>query len=222
MYKIEELFDLKHTMAKEYLERVDYPWEALAGIGDLVIELGKNLDKSQYTQIKTNVWIHNTASVYGSASISGPTIIGPKSEIKHCAFIRGSVLIGENCVIGNSCEIKNAIIFDGTQIPHFNYVGDSIMGYKSHLGAGAITSNFKSDKRNIVVHDEEEDYETGIRKFGAMVGDYVEVGCNSVLNPGTIVGKNSVIYPLSSVRGIIPANSIYKDGNNIVTKIEAI
>lgn len=219
MYKIEDMLDLSHTMAKDYLREYEYPWEALGGIKELIIELGNRLDTKDYTQIKANVWVHNTAAVFGSAYIAGPTIIGARTEVRHCAFIRGSALIGEDCVIGNSCEIKNAIIFDGVQVPHYNYVGDSILGYKSHLGAGSITSNFKSDKKDIVVHDEEESFETGIRKFGAIVGDYVEVGCNSVLNPGTVIGRDTTIYPLSRVRGVIAANSIYKDENVIVTKI---
>ena len=221
MYKITELYDLDHTLAKTYLEKFEYPWEALAGIKELIIELGKKLNED-FVEVSENVWIHKDAKVYPSACIEAPTIIGANTEVRHCAFIRGSALIGENCVIGNSCELKNVIIFDNVQVPHYNYVGDSILGYYSHMGAGSITSNFKSDKREIVVHDLDENFITGRRKIGAMLGDYVEVGCNSVLNPGTVVGRNTNIYPVSRVRGTIPADSIYKDENTIVQKIADI
>ena len=184
----------------------------------MIIELGNKLDKNEYKQIKENVWVHNSATIFESAYIAGPCIIGANSEVRHCAFIRGSALVGENCVVGNSCELKNVILFDHVQTPHYNYVGDSILGYYSHMGAGSITSNVKSDKKLVVVHSSEENLETGLKKFGAMIGDYVEVGCNSVLNPGTVIGKNSNVYPLSRVRGLIPENSIYKDEGNVVEK----
>lgn len=216
--KITDLFDLSHTAAADYLTHFTYPWEALKGISNLIIELGSSLDPDEYDNPSENVWIHKTAKVFPSAYIGAPCIIGAGTEIRHCAFIRGSALIGENCVIGNSAELKNVIIFDNVQTPHYNYVGDSILGYKSHMGAGSITSNVKSDKTNVVIKNGEESLETGIKKIGAMLGDYVEVGCNSVLNPGTIVGRNSNIYPTSCVRGVIPSDSIYKVGGIIIKK----
>ncbi len=216
--KITDLFDLSHTAAADYLSHFTYPWEALKGISNLIIELGSSLDPDEYDNPSENVWIHKTAKVFPSAYIGAPCIIGAGTEIRHCAFIRGSALIGENCVIGNSAELKNVIIFDNVQTPHYNYVGDSILGYKSHMGAGSITSNVKSDKTNVVIKNGEESLETGIKKIGAMLGDYVEVGCNSVLNPGTIVGRNSNIYPTSCVRGVIPSDSIYKVGGIIIKK----
>ncbi|MBO5319451.1 MAG: UDP-N-acetylglucosamine pyrophosphorylase [Ruminococcus sp.] len=218
--KITDLFDLSHTAAAEYLSRFTYPWEALKGISNLIIELGNSLDPDEYDNPSENVWIHKTAKVFPSAYIGSPCIIGAGTEVRHCAFIRGSALVGENCVIGNSVELKNVIIFDNVQTPHYNYVGDSILGYKSHMGAGSITSNVKSDKTNVVIKNGEESLETGIKKIGAMLGDFVEVGCNSVLNPGTIVGRNSNIYPTSCVRGVIPADSIYKVGGTIAAKIK--
>lgn len=218
MYSTNNLLDLDHTLAKDYLSKYQYPWEALSGIKEEIIKIGKSLPKEEYDEVSENVWIHKTANVFKSAYIASPCIIGPNSEVRHCAFIRGSALVGENCVVGNSCELKNVIIFDNVQVPHYNYVGDSILGYKSHMGAGSITSNVKSDKTLVVVKDENEKVETGIKKFGAILGDNVEVGCNSVLNPGTVVGRNTNIYPLSRVRGVIPANSIYKDSDNIVDK----
>ncbi len=217
MYKTEELLDLEFTMAKDYLSGFDYPWKALSGIGDMICELIKSLDKSEYVEIKENVWAHKSAKIYESAYIEGPCIIGEGSEIRHCAFIRGKALIGKNCVVGNSCELKNVILFDHVQVPHFNYVGDSILGYYSHMGAGSITSNVRSDKTLVKVHGE-QDIETGLKKFGAIVGDYVEVGCNAVLNPGTVVGRHSMIYPTSCVRGVIKENSIYKDTKEIIEK----
>ena len=210
--EIKELFDLNHTIAKNYLSQFKYPWEALKGIKDLIIELGSKLDKNEFNEVKPNVWIHKTAKVFESAYIGEYTIIGKNTEVRHSAFIRGSALIGDSVVIGNSVEVKNAIIFDNAEVPHFNYVGDSILGFHAHMGAGAITSNIKSDKKNIVIHNEGNDIKTDLRKIGAFLGDNVEVGCNSVLNPGTIVGKNTNIYPLSNVRGVISANSIYKNG----------
>ena len=218
MYKTKNLFDLEHSLAGEYLSQFEYPWEALKGIKEMIIELGNELDKNEYKQIKEDVWVHNTATIFESAYIAGPCIIGANSEVRHCAFIRGSALVGENCVVGNSCELKNVILFDHVQTPHYNYVGDSILGYYSHMGAGSITSNVKSDKKLVVVHSDEENLETGLKKFGAMIGDHVEVGCNSVLNPGTVIGRNSNVYPLSRVRGLIPENSIYKDEGNVVEK----
>lgn len=220
MYTTKNLFDLNHTIAKEYLEKYDNPWEALPGIKELIIELGKNLNKEEYKEVKPNVWIHNSAQVFDSAYLGEPCIIGPNTEIRHCAFIRGSALVGENCVVGNSVELKNVILFDNVQVPHYNYVGDSILGYKSHMGAGSITSNVKSDKELVVIHDGDENIETGIKKFGAMLGDNVEVGCNSVLNPGTIIGRNSSIYPTSCVRGVVPENCIYKTAAGTVVEKE--
>lgn len=219
MYKINDLYDLKHTKAADYLSNFEYPWEALKGIKEFIIELGKSLD-DEYEEVEENVWVHKTATVFKSAYLGAPCIIGANTEVRHCAFIRGSALVGENCVIGNSVELKNVIIFDNVQVPHYNYVGDSILGYKSHMGAGSITSNIKSDRTLIKIKNREtgEVIETGLKKIGAMLGDNVEVGCNSVLNPGTIIGRNTNIYPTSCVRGEIKANSIFKDLNNIVEK----
>ena len=210
MYTIKELYDLDHTMAKEYLESFTYPWEALAGIKNLIIALGEKLDPNEYDEVKEHVWIHKSATVFDSAYIGAPCIIGANTEVRHCAFIRGSALVGEDCVVGNSCELKNVILFDHVQTPHYNYVGDSILGYYSHMGAGSITSNVKSDKKLVVVHNKEENIETGLKKFGAMLGDHVEVGCNSVLNPGTVIGRNSRVYPTSCVRGVLPEGHIWK------------
>ena len=216
MYKTTDLLDLDHTIAKDYLKKYEYPWLALNSIKDIIIELSKNLG-SEYKQIKENVWVHETAKIYESAYLAGPCIIGANTEVRHCAFVRGNVLVGENCVVGNSCELKNVILFDNVQTPHFNYVGDSILGYKSHMGAGAITSNVRADKALVKVHAE-EDIETGLKKFGAILGDYVEVGCNAVLNPGTVLGRSSMIYPTSCVRGVVKDNHIYKDTNEIISK----
>ena len=217
MYKINDLYDLTHSQAKDYLSKYEYPWQALKGIKDFIIELGETLG-DEYQEVNEHVWIHKDAKVFDSAYIGSPCIIG--AEVRHCAFIRGSALVGENCVIGNSVELKNVIIFDNVQVPHYNYVGDSILGYKSHMGAGSITSNVKSDKTLVVVKDRfnHEEIETGLKKMGAMLGDYVEVGCNSVLNPGTVIGRNSNIYPLSRVRGVVLENSIFKELNDIVEK----
>ncbi len=216
----QELFDLSHSIAGEYLKQFTYPWEALKGIEKFIIELGNTLSPDEYDNPKENVWIAKDAKVFESAYIGAPCIIDHGAEVRHCAFIRGGAIIGKNSVFGNSCEIKNSIIFDDAQTPHYNYVGDSILGWHSHMGAGSITSNVKSDRSNIVVKCGKEIVETGRYKIGAMLGDYVEVGCNSVLNPGTIVGKNTNIYPLSRVRGVIMNNSIFKDEHNIVLKEE--
>ena len=213
-----ELFDLSHTKAAPLLEKTEYPWEALGGIAEFILALGPTLPAEDYEHPAEDVWIAKSAAVFPSAYVKGPCIIGPGSEVRHCAFIRGSALVGENCVVGNSTELKNVILFDNVQVPHYNYVGDSILGYKAHMGAGSITSNVKSDKTLVVVKDGAEKIETGRKKFGAMLGDRAEVGCNSVLNPGTVVGPDSSIYPVSCVRGVIPKNSIYKSKDDIVTK----
>lgn len=218
MYKTKELYSLDKSLAGEYLSQFEYPWQALKGIKELILELGGKLDKNEYDEISENVWVHKSVKIAPTAYIGAPCIIGKDTEVRQCAFIRSAALIGENCVIGNSTEVKNAIIFDSVQVPHFNYVGDSILGYKSHLGAGAVTSNVKSDKSLVKVKTADGVIETGLKKFGAMVGDNVEVGCNSVLNPGTVIGKNSNVYPLSSVRGAVPENSIFKNQQNIVLK----
>ena len=216
MYTVSSLYDLSHTMAADYLRQFTYPWEALSGIKNLILELGKTLG-DDYTEVSDQVWVHKTAKVFPSAYLGAPCIIGPDTEVRHCAFIRGAALVGAGCVVGNSVELKNVILFDKVQVSHFNYVGDSILGYKAHMGAGSVTSNVKSDKSLVVVHTDPE-IPTGLKKFGAMLGDGVEVGCNSVLNPGTVVGKNSSIYPVSCVRGVVPADSIYKTGGTIVPK----
>ena len=216
--KITELYDLTHTIAADYLKGFTYPWEALKGIGNLIAGLGATLDKKQFTEVSANVWVHNSAKVAPTAYFGAPCIIGANTEVRHCAFIRGNALVGEGCVVGNSTELKNVILFDGVQVPHYNYVGDSILGYKSHMGAGSITSNVKSDKSFVTVKGCGQQIETGLKKFGAMLGDFVEVGCNSVLNPGTVIGRNTNVYPLSCVRGVVPSDSIYKNGNNVVAK----
>ena len=218
MIGTKELYDLSHTLAAALLEKTEYPWEALGDIGDFILALGPTLSFEEYDHPAENVWIAKDAEIYPSAYIKGPCIIGRGTEVRHSAFIRGNALVGENCVVGNSTELKNVILFDGVQVPHYNYVGDSILGYKAHMGAGSITSNVKSDKTLVVVKSGAEAVETGRKKFGAMLGDRVEVGCNSVLNPGTVIGPDSSVYPLSSVRGVIPANSIYKAKDDIVIK----
>jgi len=214
-----DLFDLNHSLAGSYLAGFPCPWQALSGIRDLILELGSALDDS-YTEITPQVWVHKSAVIAPTAFLGAPCIIGPNTEVRHCAFIRGSALVGANCVVGNSVELKNAILFDNVQVPHFNYVGDSILGYKSHMGAGSVTSNVKSDQSLVVVKNGDEQISTGLKKFGAMLGDFVEVGCNSVLNPGTVIGRNSNIYPTSCVRGTVPEKSIWKTGGVIVRKIE--
>lgn len=216
MLTISDLYDLDHTLAGEYLKGFTYPWEALKGIKELIVSLGSNLG-DDYVEISEQVWVHKTAKVMPSAYLGAPCIVGPNTEVRHCAFVRGAALIGADCVVGNSCELKNVILFDHVQTPHYNYVGDSILGYYSHMGAGSITSNVKSDKQLVVVHNGEEQIATGLKKFGAMLGDYVEVGCNTVMNPGTVIGRNSRVYPTSSVRGVVPEKSIHKKNGTIVS-----
>ena len=216
--KIKNLYNLDETIARKLLEKYEYPWEVLPQINDFIIELGKKLDEDKYEKVGEDIWIAKNAKVAPTAYIHGPAIIGENAEIRHCAFIRGKAIVGEGAVVGNSTELKNVILFNKVQVPHYNYVGDSILGYKSHMGAGSITSNVKSDKKLVVVKNKEEQIETGLKKFGAMLGDEVEVGCGSVLNPGTVIGKNTNIYPLSSVRGVVPEKSIYKNQNEIVEK----
>ena len=219
--KISELYsDLDQTMAKELLESRTYPWEVLPLISEFIVKLGSTLSEEEYEKRGENVWIAKSAKVAPTAFINGPAIIGKDAEVRHCAFIRGNALVGEGAVVGNSTELKNVILFNKVQVPHYNYVGDSILGYKSHMGAGSITSNVKSDKKLVVVKGASGNIETGLKKFGAMLGDEVEVGCGSVLNPGTVIGSHSNIYPLSSVRGVVPADSIYKNKNEVVEKIE--
>ena len=217
--RIKDLYDLSHTLAADHLAQFEYPWQALDGIGALVLDLGGRLG-DDYTEVSSQVWVHKTAVVAPSAYLGAPCIIGARTEVRHCAFIRGDVLVGEDCVVGNSVELKNAILFDGVQVPHFNYVGDSILGYKAHLGAGAVTSNFKSDASLITIRRDGERIHTGMQKIGALVGDHVEVGCNSILNPGTVVGKNTTIYPTSCVRGVVPPGHIWKTGGVLVAKEE--
>lgn len=225
MYTIHDLFDLSHSAAGEYLNGFTYPWEALAGISDFILALGKTLNMDEYHhpvdwdgKVLEDVWVANDATVFKTAYLHGPCIIGHGTEVRQCAFIRGSALVGENCVVGNSTELKNVILFDNVQVPHYNYVGDSILGYKAHMGAGSITSNVKSDKLNVVVKNGDEQIATGRKKVGAMLGDRVEVGCNSVLNPGTVIGRDSSIYPTSCVRGVVPEKSIWKDKDHITAK----
>lgn len=218
MLKTNELFTLEKTLAGKYLSSFELPWEALRDIGKAVLSLGEKLPKEEYEQLSPTVWIHKTAKIAPTAFVGENVIIGEGTEVRHAAFIRGNAIIGKSCVIGNSTEVKNAIIFDKAQIPHFNYVGDSILGYKAHLGAGAVTSNVKSDKTNVTVFYDGERINTGLRKFGAMIGDMTEIGCNCVLNPGTVIGRNCTVYPLSSVRGTVRENSIYKSADKIVLK----
>ncbi|MBR0469400.1 MAG: UDP-N-acetylglucosamine pyrophosphorylase [Mogibacterium sp.] len=218
MYTITDLYDLDHTLAKDYLSQFTYPWEALKGIKEFILQLGPALDPEEYEEVSENVWVHKTAKVFPSAYLGAPCIIGPNTEVRHCAFVRGSALVGADCVVGNSVEPKNVILFDHVQTPHYNYVGDSILGYYSHMGAGSITSNVKADKQLVIVRNGTERIETGIKKFGAMLGDHVEVGCNAVLNPGTVIGRNSNIYPTSCVRGVVPENSIWKNSGEIADK----
>ena len=215
---INDLYDLTHSMAGEYLSQFTYPWEALGGIKDLILELGSQLPADEYDHPADDVWIAKDAKIYPNNYIAGPCIIGHETEVRPGAFVRGSALVGNNCVVGNSTELKNVILFDNVQVPHYNYVGDSILGYKAHMGAGSITSNVKSDKLLVVINNEGDKIETGRKKVGAMLGDRVEVGCNSVLNPGTVIGRDSNVYPVSCVRGVVPENSISKTGGVIVAK----
>ena len=215
--KIKDLFDLKETLAKDYLEGFTYPWEALGGIHDLILAIGRTLPADKYNQIGEDVWIAKSATVFDSAYIHGACIIGENTEVRHCAFIRGDALVGDGCVIGNSCELKNVIIFNHCEVPHYNYVGDSILGFHAHMGAGSITSNIKADRKNIVVKGTEK-YETGRRKIGAILGDWAEIGCNAVLNPGTVIGRNAQVYPTACVRGIVPEGHIFKNNGSTVKK----
>ena len=217
---VKENYSLDQTIAKDIFNGVTYPWEVLPKISNFILELGATLSENEYEKRGENVWVAKSAKVAPTAFINGPAIIGKDAEVRHCAFIRGNAIVGEGAVVGNSTELKNVILFNKVQVPHYNYVGDSVLGYKSHMGAGSITSNVKSDKKVVVVKAGEEKIETGMKKFGAMLGDEVEVGCGSVLNPGTVVGNHSNIYPLSSVRGFVPANSIYKKQGEVVTKEE--
>ena len=217
--KTTELFERGHSLAEKQIFECEYPWQVLSRIKEIILEIGKTLPADRYDCLCEGVWIAKSAKISPNASISAPCIIGENTEVRQCAFIRGSALVGDGCVIGNSTELKNCIISDGCQVPHFNYVGDSILGYKSHMGAGSVTSNVKSDKTLVSIRVGDEKIETGLKKFGAMLGDFVEVGCNSVLNPGTVIGPHSNVYPLSSVRGAVPANSIFKAAGNIVKKI---
>lgn len=218
MINSKELLDLNHTLAKSFLENLENIWEILAKLSDVILEIQKNLSKDEYEEISPQVFVHKSVKIMKPVFIGAPTIIGKNSELRQSALIRGCALIGENCVIGNSSEIKNAIIFDNVELPHFNYVGDSILGYRVHFGAGAVASNLKSDKSEVTIKFNENEIKTGLKKFGTIVGDYSEIGCNSVLNPGTIIGKNTSIYPLSSVRGVIESNTIYKNQKNVIKK----
>ena len=216
--KISNMYDLEQTIATELFKDIEYPWEALPKIGDFIKKLGPTLDSNIFEKRGEDIWIAKSVKIYDTATITGPLIIDEDTEVRPGAFIRGNAIVGKNCVVGNSTELKNVVLFNTVQVPHYNYVGDSVLGYKSHMGAGSITSNVKSDKTLVVVKDGVEEIKTGLKKFGAMLGNEVEVGCNSVLNPGTVVCPNSSIYPVSCVRGVVPSNSIYKDKDNIVAK----
>ena len=218
MYKIKDLYDLNETIAAELFEGKEYPWEVLADIGDFILKLGDKLPKDEFTKKGDNIWIHKSVTIAPTAPLTGPLILDEGTEVRPGAFIRGKAIVGKKCVVGNSTELKNVVLFNTVQVPHYNYVGDSILGTHSHMGAGSITSNVKSDKTLVVVKDGDERIETGLKKFGAMLGDYVEVGCNSVLNPGTMIGRHTNVYPLSCVRGVIPENSIFKNKDEIVSK----
>lgn len=217
---VKEMYTLEETIAKDIFDGVTYPWEVLPKIGGFIQKLGESLSSEEYDKVGDNVWIAKSAKVFESAYINGPAIIGKNAEVRHCAFIRGNAIVGEGVVVGNSTELKNVILFNKVQVPHYNYVGDSVLGYKSHMGAGSITSNVKSDKKLVVIKTPEENIETGLKKFGAMLGDEVEVGCGTVLNPGSVVGSHTNIYPLSSVRGYVPGGSIYKCRGEVVEKVE--
>ena len=215
--KISRMYNLEETIAKDLFEGLTYPWEALPKISEFIVKLGESLDSSVYEKRGENIWVAKSAKVAPTAFLNGPLIIDEEAEIRHCAFVRGNAIVGKGCVVGNSTELKNVVLFNSVQVPHYNYVGDSILGYKSHMGAGSITSNVKSDKTLVVVKNGKEEIKTGLKKFGAMLGDYVEVGCNSVLNPGSVIGSHTNIYPLSMVRGVVPEHSIYKNKNEVVT-----
>lgn len=215
--KISRMYNLEETIAKDLFEGLTYPWEALPKISEFIVKLGESLDSSVYEKRGENIWVAKSAKVAPTAFLNGPLIIDEEAEIRHCAFVRGNAIVGKGCVVGNSTELKNVVLFNSVQVPHYNYVGDSILGYKSHMGAGSITSNVKSDKTLVVVKNGKEEIKTGLKKFGAMLGDYVEVGCNSVLNPGSVIGSHTNIYPLSMVRGVVPERSIYKNKNEVVT-----
>ena len=215
---IKNMYDLNETIAADLFEGLDYPWQALPKIGDFIKKLGPSLPKEEYDQIGEDVWIAKSATVFPSAYVHGPAIIGKEAEVRHCAFIRGNAIVGEGAVVGNSTELKNVVLFNKVQVPHYNYVGDSILGYKAHMGAGSITSNVKADKQLVKVHTGSEHIETGLKKFGAMLGDNVEVGCNAVLNPGTVIGRESNVYPTSMVRGVVPARSIFKNTGEVISK----
>ena len=216
--RIKELYTLEETIAASLLETVEFPWEALPKIKDFILELGKKLPKDKFDEVKENVWVAKNATVAPTAYINGPCIIDEEAEVRHCAFVRGNAIVGKGAVVGNSTELKNVVLFNKVQVPHYNYVGDSVLGFKAHMGAGSITSNVKSDKTLVVVKGENINIETGLKKMGAMLGDRVEVGCNSVLNPGTVIGRDSNIYPTSCVRGVVPANHIFKKQNDVVAK----
>lgn len=221
MFAVRSLFDLEHTLAKAWLEDVEYPWDIVPDIGQIVMEIGQGLPTDEYEQRYRSVWIHRSASVSESACLEGPCVIGPRTEVRHCAFVRGGVLVGADCVVGNSTELKNCILFDGCQVPHFNYVGDSVLGFHSHFGAGAVTSNVRADRKLVVVHGGASfgDVSTGLSKLGAFVGDYAEVGCNSVLGPGTVIGRRSIVYPLSFVRGVVGEDFIFKNSGVVVERL---
>lgn len=218
MYTINDLYDLDHTLAKDYLSQFTYPWEALKGIKEFILQLGPTLDPEEYEEVSENVWVHKTATVFPSAYLGAPCIIGPETEVRQCAFIRGSALVGYKCVVGNSVELKNVILFDNVQVPHYNYVGDSILGFHAHMGAGAVTSNVKADNKNVIIKNGTEWMETGTRKVGAMLGDYADMGCNSVANPGTVLGRHTTVYPTSCVRGVIPENHIFKNSGEVIER----
>ena len=215
--KINELYDLNETIAADYLKGFEYPWEALAGIKEFIVKLGETLPMDKFDKIGDDIWVAKSAKVAPTACLNGPLIVDEEAEVRHCAFVRGSAIVGKNSVVGNSTELKNVILFNNVQVPHYNYVGDSILGYKSHMGAGSITSNVKSDKKLVVVKGE-ENYETGLKKFGAMLGDRVEVGCNSVLNPGSVIGRDCIVYPTSCFRGVLPENHIFKKSGEKVPR----
>lgn len=219
-YTCESLFDMEESIAAPLFDGAQYPWEILGKIEEFIIRLGETLPKDRFEKHGENIWIAKSAHIFDSAYIKGPCIIDEDAELRQCAFIRGKAIVGKGCVVGNSCELKNVVLFNKCEVPHFNYVGDSVLGFHAHMGAGAITSNIKSDRTNVVIHDGDEELATGLRKMGAMLGDYVEVGCNSVLNPGTVIGRHSNIYPLSMVRGCVPADHIYKNKSEVVMKVD--